>query len=307
VSRLDVRAEAGFTLVEVLLVCVLFLVVLAATLTSFNAFERSNAQAQKVNEQVENARNGLDHFARQARSLGKRVTDETIYRAAPNDVVFQTSDPTKTWVRYCLDTTTAPATPRNGRVWMFQNQDGLGGVGACDGAGWTRQTLVAEHVTNAVSGQPLFRYSCVPTATECTSSAAVFERITGFHADLLVDLDVNAAPRAMRVSSAVYLRNQNEHPRAAFTATRVTTGKVLLNGSSSSDPEGRTLHFYWFKTAAPAFRCDQGPPAGSTYWEGVTLTYVFTEGAGTQVPIVLVVCDPGDLQSASAQTVTVPS
>jgi prepilin-type N-terminal cleavage/methylation domain-containing protein len=307
VSRRDPRDDRGFTLVEVLLVCVLFLIVLGATLTSFNAFERSNARAQKVNEQVEKARNGLDQFARQARNLGKRVTDETIYRAGPDDVIFQTSDPTKTWVRYCLDTTTAPATPQSGRLWMLENPDGLGGLGACDGAGWTRRTVVAEHVTNAVSSQPLFRYSCVRTASDCTSSASLFERITGFHADLLVDLDVNVAPRAVRVSSAVYLRNQNEHPQAAFTASRVTTGKVLLNGSSSSDPEGRTLRFYWFKTSAPTFRCDQGPPTGSTYWQGVTLTYVFTESAGTQVAFVLVVCDPGDLQSTSTQTLTVPS
>lgn len=306
-SRPDLRGERGFTLVEVLLVCVLFLVVTGATLTVFSSFERNNAQAQKVNEQVEKARNGLDHFARQARNLGKRVTDETIYRAQAFDVIFQTSDPTKTWVRYCLDTSTAPATQQNGRLWMFQNPNGLGGVGACDGTGWTRRTLVTENVTNAALTQPLFRYSCVRAVTDCTSSTALFERITGLHADVLVDLNVNAAPRAMRVSSAVYLRNQNEHPTAAFTVSRLATAKVLLNGSSSSDPEGRTLRFYWFKGSAPTFRCDQAPPAGSTYWQGVTLTYVFPESPGTQVPFVLVVCDPGDLQATSTQTVTVPS
>jgi prepilin-type N-terminal cleavage/methylation domain-containing protein len=298
------RGERGFTLVEVLLVSMLFLVVLGATLTSFNAFEANNAQAKKVADQVEHARTGLDQFARQARNLGKRVTEETIFRATANDIVFQTSDPTKTWVRYCL----APGSPRKGKLWMFENPNGLGGTGTCNDNGWTRKTLVADHLTNEDAGRPLFQFSCVRGAADCTSSSAVYEKITGFHADLLVDLDPNRPPRAMRVSSAVYLRNQNEHPTAAFSWRPMGTQKVLLNGSSSSDPEGRTLRYYWFKTTAPTFRCDQGPPAASFFWQGVTLTYTFTtETPGTTVPFVLVVCDPGDLQSIQTQTVTVPS
>jgi prepilin-type N-terminal cleavage/methylation domain-containing protein len=304
VTRAHANDERGFTLVEVLLVSVLFLVVLGATLTSFNAFEANNAEAKKVADQVEHARTGLDQFARQARNLGKRVVEDTIFRATSNDIVFQTSDPTKTWVRYCL----GPGAPQKGKLWMFENPNGLGGTASCNGTGWTRKTLVADHLVNEAAGRPLFQFSCVSGATDCTSSSAVYEKITGFHAELLVDLDPVRPPRAMRVNSAVYLRNQNEHPTAAFTWRPMGTKKVLLNGSSSSDPEGRTLRFYWFKSTAPTFRCDQGPPTGATFWQGVTLTYTFaTETPGTTVPFVLVVCDPGDLQSTQTQTVTVPS
>ena len=71
-SRLR-QNEAGFTLVELLLVCVLFIVVLSATLLTFNLFESNGAQEHRRLEQVETARRGLEHFARQARNVAKQA------------------------------------------------------------------------------------------------------------------------------------------------------------------------------------------------------------------------------------------
>jgi type II secretory pathway pseudopilin PulG len=307
VSRLQDN-EDGFTLVELLLVCSLFIVVLSATLLTFNEFERNGAKEQRRLEQVETARRGLEHFARQARNLAKQSSTgvNTINRAEAYDVIFQTSDPTRTWVRYCLD---ADAPPTKGLLWMFENSAGLGDTGSCtaDTPGWARATTVADHVVNVSESRPVFSYICAVGVSDCTSSDAFFERINGFHGDLRIDIDPGWTPEAMRVSTAVFLRNQNQKPTARFTATRLGPQQVLLNASASTDPEGRTLRFYWFQGTAPAFTCEDGPPDSATYWTGATLAHSFTELPGSYVPFTLVVCDPGDLQSAQIESLEVPT
>ena len=63
------RDERGFTLIEVMLVCSLFLIVMGATLTAFTAFTTSNRRGEKQVDQAETARVGLDIAARQLRNL----------------------------------------------------------------------------------------------------------------------------------------------------------------------------------------------------------------------------------------------
>ena len=77
--------------------------------------------------------------------------------------------------------------------------------------------------------------------------------------------------------------------------------------TGSTDFEGRTMSYYWFKQAMPtSIDCAQPTVTGSggtrTLWgsngyldEGVALTYTFpaADGYGTR-DIGLVVCDPGD-------------
>jgi type II secretory pathway pseudopilin PulG len=302
--------EDGFTLVELLLVSTLFIVILSATLLTFNEFERNGAKEQRRLEQVETARRGLEHFARQARNLAKQSSTgvSTINRAEAYDVIFQTSDPTRTWVRYCVDTTPPDASPTNGRLWMFQNPSGLGGTGECTSDGWTRARMVADHLVNVSESRPVFSYLCAVGVSDCTSRDEWFERINGFHGDLRVDIDPVRTPEAMLVSTAVFLRNQNQKPTPSFTVTRLGPQQVLLNASGSTDPEGRTLRFYWFHGSAPAFTCEQGPPEAATHWTGATLAYTFTEPPGTEnVPFTLVVCDPGDIQSDQTQLLQVPT
>ena len=105
-SRLR-TGERGFTLIEVMLVCTLFLVVLGATLTAFTAFSTNHRRGEKQLEQAETARRGLDVAARQLRNLANPTVNAstTVDRALPYDFIFQTSDPAKTWVRYCTQTT----------------------------------------------------------------------------------------------------------------------------------------------------------------------------------------------------------
>ena len=309
--RLHAREESGFTLVEMVVVSALFLVVLTATLMSTSTFNRLNHQNQRVNDQTDRARRGVDIAVRQLRNLARRIDVPVIARAAPDDFIFQTSDPERTWVRYCLQTRT------DGTVWMW----GLSSPGAvssamsgpCPGTGWTGRNSIAQNVTNNASGRtmPLFTYSCVKGAPAgCPATTADFSRIRSVGVDLFLDDNLTRKPPEVRVSSAIFLRNQNEGPVVVPPTSRpVGTRKVILNASASYDPEGRNLRYLWFRAPAPPFSCDVPPPVDVLLWSGITLTHTFlpTDGpSGTVVAMELVVCDPGGLQGRATAQVTIP-
>jgi prepilin-type N-terminal cleavage/methylation domain-containing protein len=306
--------EDGFTLIEVLLVSTLFLVVLGATIEAMVHFTANNRLTEIRNDQAEEARSALDRQARQLRNLAKRVGAPTINKAEGYDFIFQTSDPSRTWVRYCLDTTTAPATQSRGRLWeMVSSSSTVPDTAACPGAtgAWESANVVADHISNrnGNADRPVFSYSCLGGATPCPPADSSL--VTGVAATLWVDNDVTKDPLELRVSTAVFLRNQNEPPTAAFEITPLGTRKVFLNAAESSDPEGRTLRYYWYQAAtAPSFNCATGPANTPTYFEGVALTYTFptATATGTSAPFTLVVCDAGDLKAGPiTQTTTVPA
>ncbi len=68
-----------------------------------------------------------------------------------------------------------------------------------------------------------------------------------------MDVDPDRRPLESRISTGVYLRNQNQVPTASFSVASGGTGtrRFLLNGSGSTDPEGRTLFYTWFSGANP--------------------------------------------------------
>ena len=72
----------------------------------------------------------MDLAARQLRNLANQDPSQqttTIARALPFDLVFQTSDPSRKWVRYCLDTTgdRRPALERLARAALgVRDRDG---------------------------------------------------------------------------------------------------------------------------------------------------------------------------------------
>jgi type II secretory pathway pseudopilin PulG len=308
--------EDGFTLVEVILVCSIFLVVLGATLTAFTAFTTNNRRAEKQIDQAEAARTGLDLAARQLRNLANPTVNAstTVDRALPYDFIFQTSDPAKTWVRYCAQTA-APGSLNAARFWEAESATATltaGMRGTCPGTGWATSHVVTSKVSNQAGGvdRPIFNYECALTdPAGCPASAADYTRITNVGIQLYVDDTVGDSLKEMRVSTAVYLRNQNEPPTAAATSTRKGPQQVVLNGAASADPEGRTLEFFWFKgtapTAADLADCTANPP--SAIGNGVTYTHTFTEAATTSVNFWLVVRDPGCLTNTYPITVVVPS
>ena len=310
------------TLVELLVGMIISLLVVGGALTTFDGFNRNQRQNDDRNETTELARNALDIQARQLRNLAKRVSSPVIDTLSAYDLIFQTSDPSRTWVRYCLNTATAPATTERARLWTSELAVASSSTASpvtsamratCPGSGWSSTQVVADYVTNrrGALDRPMFQYACT-VGTACLSSPASYDQVISITAQLLVDTTPGYNAPELRVISSVYLRNQNQAPVASFVWTRSSTSRtIVLNAAGSTDYEGRTLDFYWFKTtmpAASAIDCAHPTVTGTgsprTLWgaagfigDGVTLTHTFpsTDGiAGTTRNIGLVVCDPGD-------------
>jgi prepilin-type N-terminal cleavage/methylation domain-containing protein len=324
------REEHGFTLIELLLVMVLGLLILGATLTSFDTYYRQQKQLATLNDSGQTARNAMDVAARQLRNLANQDPTQqttTIARALPYDLVFQTSDPSRKWVRYCLDTAACggqPTTTARGMVWESETATATaptsGMMGGCPGTGWVSRRIVSDYVTNRDGGRdyPVFSYGCTASAPAgCPSGASDYSRITNINAQLYVDPNPGRAPAELRVVSGIFLRNQNEMPHADFTGTAAGTRTVILNASSSSDPEGRTLIYDWFlgngtvsltpeEACAPDIK--QKANGTSLIWIGQGITYRYSVPAGVTSPmqIQLVARDPGCLYDTNTKSVTIP-
>jgi type II secretory pathway pseudopilin PulG len=311
--RRALRQEDGFTLIELLLAATLMIVVLGATLTSLEGFWKTNKSNVDQNDAQDIARTAIDRLAQQLRNLAlpTPTSPNSIDKASSYDLVFKTAEPTRRRVRYCLKTT-APETPGNGKLYM-QTQGGSG-AGTADPAvpstdvcpgptgsgGWATATVVADHVVNRVNDKdrPVFYFNAP------TSGLA---KITLLRSDLIIDVDTDHRPLESRISTGVYLRNQNQVPTASFSVASGGTGtrSFILNGSASADPQGRTLFYSWFSGANPNLadtNCSLNLAVGCI-GRGVTLDYTSPDAAGdgTQT-FTLLVRDPGGLTATSTWT-----
>jgi hypothetical protein len=177
--------------------------------------------------------------------------------------------------------------------------------------GWAKAEIVASNITNKnnAADRPLFFNNMAGTDTST---------ITQMRADIygLFSTAVNN-PKETRISTGVYLRNQNQVPTAAIQTQRssVNTRSYQLNGTTSSDPEGRTLEFTWYKgtpggsataTAAKLPSCASSAPADQTKstsgetWTcigfGAVLNYTFpSSDTSNTMAVALKVADPGGL------------
>jgi hypothetical protein len=286
------------------------------------------------------ARNSMDLASRQLRNLANQDPSQqttTIARALPFDLVFQTSDPSRKWVRYCLDTSNtglAGSSASRGQLWEMETATASAPTAAmmasCPGsvattspapAGtWVSKRMVADQVTNRQGGvdRGVFTYSCGSSApTSCPASSADYTRIRNISSQLWVDVNPGKAPSELRVASSIFLRNQNDAPVAEFSATSGGTRAVILNGSASTDPEGRTLAYDWFLgngtiTLTPEEACApeiKQKANGSTLiylGQGTTYRYAVPTGVASPMNIQLVVRDPGCLYATRTKTVTIP-
>jgi len=322
----SLRDEQGFTLVELLVAITISLVLLSATLVTFeNVFRAQHVNDARI-DSAERARVALDVQARQLRNLAKRLNNQPVIDTVSSyDLIFQTSDPTRTWVRYCLNTSTAPASIARGRLWSAELSLPVAAAGtpgsaamkaSCPGptgvGGWTKTRVVADFVTNRRSPleRPLFTYTCTSGSSACMSSPTTYDQLVNISAQTIVDTTPGRGAPELRVATGVYLRNQNQAPAAAFVWTIVPHGTlwtVGLNASGSTDFEGRTLNYYWFKNtlpAASAIDCANptvttSPSGVKTLWgsngyigEGITVSYDGVSGSTSNVG--LIACDPGD-------------
>lgn len=282
------RDERGLTLIELLVTAGLMIVILGATLTVLDQFTALAGKGERQNDAQDRARHAVDLMARGLRNVtGPRGTPQTVEKAAPYDVVFQTVDPDSpggtqnaarlSRVRYCLDS----SRPDSGRIWSqaqtwsTATAPALPSTASCPDPTWRRSAVVADHVTNRRGGldRPLWSYD-----------ADALDDIASVRLAVYVDVSPAADPPETRLASAVFIRNQNRRPLAAFTATVVGTRHIILNGSASEDPEGHLLDYRWY----------DGP---TRIGHGVVLDYAPPSPGARQLS--LQVADPAGLTNDS--------
>ena len=245
------RNESGFTLVELLVGIMLMGVVMSATLV---VLDRTTIMARRTDDKVDvqdAARTASRQIARMLRNLATSPSRPGIVeRAAPYDIVFRVVDAPRSnmgantrnlrRVRYCLDA----QNPEGARVleqtqrWSSTNPPAVPASTACPGSGWQGSpAVVADRVTNRSGGvdRPLWTYD-----------QAALGQIAAVKLNLFMNNEPARRSNEVSIQTGVFLRNQNRAPTAAFTATEVGFDHILLNGSSSHDPEGRPLEFHWY-------------------------------------------------------------
>lgn len=269
------RGEISLT--GLLVAMSIFLAVLGATLTTFEAFDSQASGLTRRTAVQDTARRGADRIARDLRNLAgpRQNLPDAVEVAAPTDLVFNTVAAVKPAgslngsnvkrVRYCLDTAKRKIWQQE-QTWTVAVEPAVPATSACPSPAWGGATEVMADVVNVA--RPIFTY-------DTTVSTAV----TTVNVDLFVDDQPGAGPPETRISTGVFLRNQNRLPEARFTATTTAQG-VLLNGSASRDPEGQPLIYVWYDGAAEIGR-------------GVTFLHV--SPAGTTHAYSLRVFDPAGL------------
>jgi type II secretory pathway component PulJ len=299
VNRL-IRDESGFTLVELLVTCVLMLVVLGATLTALESFQ-SNAETNvRQNDSQDEARRATDLLARDLRNLASPTDEEplAIKRAEAQDLIVQSvaevrpagslNQRNTQYVRYCYDAAEREVV-RQRLTWTTHEDPPFPTATECSaagGGGWPITDAAAQDVVN--DGRPLFTYNATDPF-----------RITEIHTSLYVDVNPGRRPRETSLFTTVFLRNQNRRPVARFSAVRDGTS-IVLNGSDSEDPEERALYYEWYD--ADVLDADGRPTM-----IGQGIVYVYTPATPGDHSVYLVVKDQADLSSeAPRQTVCVP-
>jgi len=276
-----VSERGEISLTGLLVAMTIFMAVLGATLTTFEAFESQASALARRTDAQDTASRAADRVARDLRNLAgpTQTLPEAVDVAEASDLVFNVVDDVKPAttdnkanikrVRYCLNAA-------SGAVWQQQQTwtqadkpTTMPERTSCPSAAWGAAQQISANVRNAK--RPVFTYD----TTTLTS-------ISFIGVDLFVDDQVDAGPPETRISTGVFLRNQNRVPTARYTATPNAQG-VLLNGSASSDPEGQPLRFEWYDGT-------------ELIGEGVTFQYAAPSGTAG---ISLRVYDPAGLAGAA--------
>ncbi len=282
------RGERGeVSLIAVLVASVLMIVILGATLKLFEGFTAKAGDATRRTEAEDQARTAINRLAQDLRNLASPTAEQpqAVDYSSGSDLIFLTVDPagpntgqnttnTKR-VRYCLDA--SRNLQEQTQTWTSAAIPAVPAHAACPSTtGWTRTRTMAAYVVNGTV--PVF-----------SVDSTVLTDISEVHVNLLVDTDIVKLPPATNLSTGVFLRNQNRRPAAAFSAAK-TAGGLVLNGSSSVDPEGDTLTYKWY----------DGTTLVGT---GITFTYLGL-AVNSVHQIRLDVFDPAGLSSTVTQAAT---
>jgi type II secretory pathway pseudopilin PulG len=288
--------ERGFTLIELLISATLMILVLGATLTTFEHFVVNSNKNQDQNDAASAARNAMDLIARQLRNHAAPAPDQQtgVDRADPYDLIFQTVDGPKPAgsanqknvrrVRYCLD----ESVPNNERIWM-QSQTWqtaptppVPSSVICPDPAWETTSVLLDHVTNKVNGKN--RPVWFP-------NDPVLTHVSSIQTELFVDRDPTRSPPEQRLDTTIFFRNENQPPRAQFSYVISANGSVALNATGSRDPESERVTYQWF----------DGPDV-----IGQGLAFTWDDPTSGTHTIKLVVTDSSGLSESTSQQVTIP-
>ncbi|MFL6085732.1 MAG: type II secretion system protein J [Mycobacterium sp.] len=294
--RVRLRGQRGFTLIELLVAMSLMLVVLSATLTSFERFYSHSRKSERLDDQLQVIRASMDRLVRQLRSLANpQGGTGTIAYADPFKMVFQTTDPNRQWVSYCLDWGQSPppsgqdpraasqrtAGTRDNEIVWYQtsatsstappatsNCPVANGTGA-GSTTWDRTRRLADHVTSernsttdqpTTGARPLFSYFTPTGRVGVDSSGTSF---------VALDNDSSTASQPdssviTRVFADLFITNNPDNPRAP-AESELTTGAYMRNQNQVP-----TARFSAFSGSSASFALDAGD---STDPEGRNLAY----------------------------------
>ena len=168
-ARRLARDESGFTLVELLVAATLMLIILGATLTSVNAFQKNNETNNLQNDAQDEARRGIDRLAKELRNLASPTneTPQAIKRKDTQDLIVQSVGENRPagslnarntqYVRYCLNAGLADRLPPDDDLDDGRPTRLPRGHRAAPAAGWDADEVVGQQVVNGA--RPLFTYN----------------------------------------------------------------------------------------------------------------------------------------------------
>ena len=269
-SRLE--HEDGFTLIELLVGAALMIIVISASLGVLDQFLRLSKRTDQRVDLQDRARQASRTLARSLRNVAPSPDYPlVIERAGSYDLVFRAVDRPRASgdntrnlkrVRYCLDA----SDPQNAMLreqtqrWDSAGAPPMPGADSClPSSNWTSSKVVAENLTNKSDGADRALWSYEQTATG---------QITSVKVNLFMNDEPETPVREVALQTGVYLRNQNRAPTALFTAAPAGVRHLVLNGSTSSDPEGDPLTYFWFVNGVEVGRGlihDYAAPAGGEY------------------------------------------
>jgi prepilin-type N-terminal cleavage/methylation domain-containing protein len=290
------RREHGFTLIELLVASTLMILILGATLTTFEQFVFTSNRNQDHNDSASAARNALDLMANQLRNHDAPAPDQQygLERTAPYDLIFQTVAATKpansanvknvSRVRYCLDS----SVPTNEKVYMQTQTWTTAATPAtpssvtCPDPGWPTARVLADHIVNRFNGQNRPVWS---------PNDPVLSHVSAVQTTLFVDRDTVHPPPEQRLDTTIFFRNANQPPRAQFTFLVNANGSVALNATGSFDPENDRITYTWLE---------------GTDVIGQGLAWTWDDVPSGDHMVTLVVTDASGLSESLTQKVTVP-